>query len=328
MNPKDEDTKNAPFQDPNAQESTVFGASRDQVFGSLEEMRNDKKWYPVLIVLKGNQAKSRYVLKKNINLIGRDHKNDVSITGDLKVSRVHAAIIWENQDHRDESPRCFFEDRNSRNGSFLNHTEVKKRERLSDGDRIMLGETVFGFYIKDEHEVEYDNDLMAMATVDSLTGLINRRAFIEEARHSIASNQRYNQPLCLVLCDIDNFKEINDNHGHGTGDAVLRMVAKIILESLREADIVGRLGGDEFAILMPGTQLEEALSAVERMRYNLSEQSLSFENSLEQVTLSIGIAALKRDINKWNRLYKAADTALYDAKSKGRNCACISSFSQ
>lgn len=290
----------------------------------LEEISSDGAlWHPLLLLLKGEGVSERYLLDKEDIKIGRDPTMNISIITDDMVSRRHARILWENFNDPKEYPECSLEDLGSRNGTLLNRTLIKKKTRLSDGDRLLIGRTIFGFYIKDDHEVNYDNKMISLAKFDGLTGLSNRRTFQEDARHCIAQAIRQNNPLCLCLIDIDCFKEINDTHGHVVGDFVLRQISRDLMLNFREGDVIGRLGGDEFAILMPQTPVAAAQNAMERFQREIAERPLEIQGRQININISAGIAAISDEISKWGELYRAADSALYEAKNSGRNRVCV-----
>ncbi|MDP1652786.1 MAG: diguanylate cyclase [Rhodocyclaceae bacterium] len=157
-----------------------------------------------------------------------------------------------------------------------------------------------------------------LARTDVLTGLANRRAFDEAGQLEIQRAQRYATPLSLVITDLDYFKAINDQYGHHVGDRVLQHFALILSESVRNVDLVGRWGGEEFAILMPGTDLEEAVQVAERMRVAVADAP-RIEGLAGGYTASFGVAAFRSDTPTMVSLLGRADAALYDAKNKGRN---------
>jgi diguanylate cyclase len=157
-----------------------------------------------------------------------------------------------------------------------------------------------------------------LALLDSLTQLPNRRAYEERIRQEYERWQRYGRPLALALCDVDNFKVINDSFGHLAGDKVLRIVARTMRNRLRKADFMARYGGEEFAILMPETTAEEALAAIEEIRIAIAESPFHFRNQPVPITLSAGISALQRGDER-DDLFERADAALYSAKQNGRN---------
>ncbi|WP_223923868.1 diguanylate cyclase [Geobacter sp. AOG2] len=158
------------------------------------------------------------------------------------------------------------------------------------------------------------------ARTDYLTGMFNRRHFIELADHELARALRYRRPLSLLMIDIDRFKTVNDTWGHSTGDTVLQEVSLLIREAMRDADIVGRMGGEEFAALLVETDTEQAMQVAQRLCAAVADAVIvSPQDVPVQVTISLGLAGLKgRNIN-FDRLLHEADMALYRAKQEGRN---------
>ncbi|WP_295808442.1 diguanylate cyclase [uncultured Nitratireductor sp.] len=170
------------------------------------------------------------------------------------------------------------------------------------------------------------NDLIGqlsdLARRDSLSGLLNRRAFAEEAEALIRSCARQAKSLAVLMLDIDHFKSINDRFGHAAGDQVISIAAARISACLRGNDIIGRVGGEEFAILLPACSREQALEVAERMRNAFSQSAIALESrgSLT-VTVSVGLAWSNNGIADLNALMEEADEALYRAKNLGRNRA-------
>ncbi|MGB9366638.1 MAG: diguanylate cyclase [Xanthobacteraceae bacterium] len=158
-----------------------------------------------------------------------------------------------------------------------------------------------------------------LAGLDAMTGLCNRREFERLAEAEWARFQRYLRPLSLLLIDIDQFKEINDRFGHEAGDKALKQLASVCSAARRTTDLVARLGGDEFAILLPETDLQQALVVAERIRHEISSSS-----SDPGMTASIGIASATLGMSGTGAFLRAADKALYEAKAAGRNCVVAS----
>ncbi|HEY1043268.1 MAG TPA: GGDEF domain-containing protein [Telluria sp.] len=174
----------------------------------------------------------------------------------------------------------------------------------------------FGFLLlckyKDDRKME------ELATVDSLTCLLNRRAFFERTEAARALSVRLQKPFALMMLDIDHFKRLNDRFGHATGDEALCVFAHTVRRELREHDIMGRLGGEEFALAMPGTDLAGALQAAERLRVAVSEAPVLTDGNMYAMTVSVGVVVV--DPNEHiNSALARADRALYSAKSGGRN---------
>ena len=156
-----------------------------------------------------------------------------------------------------------------------------------------------------------EEELRYLATTDPLTGLLNRRQLEAEAGRMILLAGRTATPLSLAVVDLDKFKTINDTQGHHAGDKALRLVATLLVERLRNTDIVGRIGGDEFVVLLPGTAVAAATTLMDELR-----ETFQAEGNL---TLSIGVAELATDQPDLTALLDAADERLYEAKRGGRN---------
>lgn len=168
--------------------------------------------------------------------------------------------------------------------------------------------------------------LESQATKDYLTGLSNRRYFMERGENEFAQAKRYGHALSLLMIDIDRFKNINDAHGHQIGDIVLQQLANVLRSTFRTVDIVGRIGGEEFAVLLPETNLQQALEVAERLRVSVAETDLTQATGRPlHFTISIGVATLgnNREISL-DGLLNLADVALYEAKQSGRNKVCAS----
>ncbi len=162
--------------------------------------------------------------------------------------------------------------------------------------------------------------LNELALKDHLTGIYQRRAFDDFLRKEISKSIRYQRTLSLAMLDLDHFKKVNDNYGHTVGDEVLVVATQQFSQSLRESDVICRYGGEEFVILMPDTQLNEALICCERIRKTIEELIFNTSEGDLKVTLSIGVAEFHLIVNKLpEQLLKEVDDCLYIAKHNGRN---------
>jgi diguanylate cyclase (GGDEF)-like protein len=173
-----------------------------------------------------------------------------------------------------------------------------------------------------EHK-NYQATLERLATTDHLTGLLNRRAFLDATEREIRRAHRYGQPLALIMLDVDHFKHINDGHGHPAGDEVLRRIAATCRGMLRDGDLMGRLGGEEFAITLVQPPLQVASAVAERLRKAVSELVIEFGGERLAVTISLGIAEIGEGITSLDHLVSKADACLYTAKREGRNRVCV-----
>lgn len=158
-----------------------------------------------------------------------------------------------------------------------------------------------------------------LALTDALTGLGNRRSFDETLTREMARTKRNGSPLSLVILDIDFFKKINDVYGHTTGDTVLKELATLIANNLRQCDWLARYGGEEYALILPDTPCLEALKLLERLRLLVEKHIFARDQSPMKITISLGITQYDVKRHTLKSLIEEADSALYEAKNKGRN---------
>lgn len=162
--------------------------------------------------------------------------------------------------------------------------------------------------------------LQVLATTDFLTGLDNRRSFMEKMNNEMARLQRNAEAsVAILLMDLDHFKRVNDTYGHVAGDAVLRHVSAVIRGCLRRVDLAGRFGGEEFILLLPDTSLDGALSFAERIRRAIEQSDIKWDDQILRITVSVGLTLLHAADATPEVAIKRADTALYRAKDNGRN---------
>ena len=185
---------------------------------------------------------------------------------------------------------------------------------VPNGEMHNLFAAISGHY----RELEY------LARFDPLTGVANRRYFVEMVEAEMARSSRYGKPLSILMVDIDQFKEVNDVYGHQAGDIVLQALCETCKIVLRAVDIVGRLGGDEFAILLPETPPATASHVAERLRGAIESTVVDLEmHSPFYFSVSIGCASRNAKNDNLDTLLNLADKALYDAKRTGRNRVCV-----
>jgi diguanylate cyclase (GGDEF)-like protein len=175
--------------------------------------------------------------------------------------------------------------------------------------------------VRANEELRTANEALArLAVTDPLTGVANRRRFMEVGAQELMRAQRAGNGLvCVLMLDIDHFKAINDTHGHPAGDAVIQAIAAACVQAVRAIDTVGRLGGEEFGILLPQTECTGAVEVAERLREKIESTVVSTEEGALRVTVSIGVAQGTAKTRAFESLLSAADKALYRAKKAGRN---------
>jgi len=219
---------------------------------------------------------------------------------------------------RNENKTCSVDYRQEKTGAFF-------RESVSPvkAERAGLRGCVLVIQDMTEHK-RLEEQLQRYATRDDLTDLYNRRQTIILLEAACKSAARYAQPLSLCLFDIDNFKRINDEHGHHAGDRVLAAFAGILKKQLRGADIVGRYGGDEFIMGFPNTSLERAAQTLTRIRSMTDQSEFHDGNTPYKVSFSAGLVQLSQGEALADVFIREADKALYEAKARGRNCVVCS----
>ena len=159
----------------------------------------------------------------------------------------------------------------------------------------------------------YDNE-QNLSQTDHLTGVINRRAFLHILTNEIQRQGRNKQPLTLAYIDLDNFKDINDNHGHVKGDYILKMVADTLTKNLRKTDVIARLGGDEFAILLPDMNQLAALGVIPKV-----QEQFQKNQDKHEITLSIGVLTCLQPPVSADEIVTLADNLMYEVKKNGKN---------
>lgn len=174
--------------------------------------------------------------------------------------------------------------------------------------------------IEQEQQIE---DLKENISKDSMTSLYNHRAFHQILRQEIQRTARYGKPVSILIADLDNFKQINDSHGHLVGDKVIKLVAEILRSSARETDYIARYGGEEFSIICTETGIDGAFKLAERLRQSIADSRLIHDGVSIQVTVSIGIVSVENgeEITEEELIHRA-DQALYCAKKRGKNTCC------
>jgi two-component system cell cycle response regulator len=226
----------------------------------------------------------------------------------------------------DKTVRIPFSSRQDELGDMVSAYETFRR-KLIRSDVLSMGQELkplatSRYALALKRTTAKGEEYKRLASIDALTGVINRREFIVLAKKEVSRLQRHADNLSVLILDVDYFKQINDTHGHSEGDRVLKIVAQTIAAALREADVLGRIGGEEFAVLLPSTDepaaqvtAERIRSAIERLRIQIGDQEI-------QITISIGVSEYQLTEGLIDSAMLRADKALYQAKHKGRNRVC------
>jgi diguanylate cyclase (GGDEF)-like protein len=264
----------------------------------------------VLIYPPGPDMGRRFPLDRPEFVLGRGTDCDIQVDRD-SVSRRHAKVFA-----RDAS--WCVQDLGSTNGSYVNDLPIQEAT-LRDGDFLKIGAAIFKFLTGANVEMSYHEEIYRMTIVDGLTGVHNKRYFLEFLDREMARCVRYGRPLALVMFDIDHFKRINDDHGHLTGDYVLKELARRLAARIRRDELLARYGGEEFAAVLPESGRQGALEFAEQIRVIVAREPFEFEGDKLTVTISVGVAVVDGEPVDPTSFVKMADENLYRAKRNGRN---------
>ncbi|MEM9492507.1 MAG: GGDEF domain-containing protein [Myxococcota bacterium] len=266
----------------------------------------------MLIYPTGPDMGKRFPLRtEQPTVLGRGSDCDIQVDRD-SVSRRHAKLYRRGN-------QWLVEDQDSTNGSYINDHPIQQPTQIRDSDFLKIGAAIFKFFSGVGIEASYYEEIYRMTIIDGLTGAHNKRYFLEFLEREIARCSRYGRPLSLLMFDIDHFKNINDSHGHLTGDYVLKEMARRLLGRIRKEELLARYGGEEFAAVLPETNHEGAMHFGEEVRRIVEGQPFYYENDVLSVTVSVGVSTLNGENLETNAFIKLADQNLYRAKREGRN---------
>jgi two-component system, cell cycle response regulator len=266
------------------------------------------------LLVRTDSANAGQVIKLSGDRFGLGrHPDNQACVDDDGISRFHARISIDKS-------KYWVEDLGSSNGTYINGRRVTSCE-LNNGDTLNLGPRVsFRFSAATEHEERVLKQLYESSVRDPLTGAFNRHYFSSQLTSEFAYASRHDQPLSVVLLDIDFFKKVNDTHGHLGGDAALVHLSQVFAKSLRTEDLLSRYGGEEFVILLRGIPVDRAIAVAERLRQSLESQPVVHGETTFTITASFGCASLACcRATTTDGLIEAADRRLYRAKESGRN---------
>ncbi|HVO31309.1 MAG TPA: diguanylate cyclase [bacterium] len=269
--------------------------------------------YLIVITSPSSSAVGRmYRVTKDEIVLGRGIQSDILVDDD-GVSRYHAKIVLRGD-------KRVLIDLDSTNGTFLNGAKAKEAV-LQEGDKIQMGRaTVLKYTVQDALDETYHRELYDSAVKDGLTGVHNRRYFLERLKAEFQHSQRHKRVLSLMLFDLDYFKKVNDTHGHRAGDAVLRTMAEAVAKAMRGGDVFSRIGGEEFACILRETDHTSAVRFAERLRKIVKGAKVRWGQLEIEVTISIGIATFDgTNYTDPEAMMQAADEKLYAAKNAGRD---------
>ena len=281
-----------------------------EAFDAASLVGRDVGEQPVLVVLTGAQLGQRIRLEQPA-VLGHDPECDLMLTDD-EVEWHHARVepqgdAWVLVDLTGTP------DRTEVNGERI--TERK----LFDDDQIHVGGVVVRFELHDPVEQAYDDAVLERINKDDLTGLLARRKFDAEIASVLIAAARRDQPLAVVVLDVDHLKPINDRHGHLAGAAVIAAVGQALGEAIPEGALACRLGGDEFAVAVSGHGADQGLMLAERLRRVVEGVTVDHEGLRLEARVSVGVAVFPEHGDMANALLRRADEAMYGAKRDGGN---------
>jgi two-component system, cell cycle response regulator len=266
----------------------------------------------VLLHPPGPDIGRRTALAKRTYVVGRDTEADLVISRS-SVSRQHSQLTLDDQED------WWVADLGSTNGTFVNEERISKK-RLVDGDQIRFGDAIFKFLSGANVESAYHEEIYRMTILDGLTGIHNKRYFLEFLERELAGAHRHQHPLSLVMFDVDHFKKVNDDRGHLCGDHVLKEIAARIRGRIRREDLFARYGGEEFVAVLVSTPLDGALTFAEQIRALIADRPCVFDDQSFTVTISVGVSTVVNEPGAdLATLIRRADENLYAAKRGGRN---------
>jgi len=267
---------------------------------------------PLLLVLYGDELGKRYPLDAPQLVFGRSLGCD-RVLDNPSVSRRHFCIYVE-------AGETSIDDVGSTNGTFLNGVKLARRTTLNAGDLISVGNVILKYLPFEETDRYFSRELFRLSTIDPLTDAYNKQFFLEILSKEVDRSTRYQHPLSLLLLDVDRLFDVNKKFGEPSGDAVLRGLARLIMETVRKQDVFARYDDDTFSVLLPETDQERTMQVAERLRRCVESHPFRFDGgSTLSVTISVGVATLCETTSSVATLLKRADDALDRAKTTGRN---------
>src|SRR6266513_5929081 len=260
-----------------------------------------KERRPALVSLRGELMAVPIPIERDEVVIGRAIEADVRLN-DSRASRLHARISSE-LDPTTNQTNCRITDLGSTNGTLVNGEPITEVP-LNDGDKIVIGDHLFRFDLLDEIDREFQQQIHRLLAHDELTGLLTSKSFFSELRREAARAQSESRPFCVLMMDLDHFKEVNDTYGHLVGSKTLEETGRVIKEALRAGDVASRFGGEEFAAFLLDANYAQGLIAAERVRVAVAKEQFPIirmdspgSQSTHRITISIGVIEYPDDAN-------------------------------
>ena len=307
-------------------DDTSLGSQSSEIdtFSGDYQRRADLR--PALVFLRGELLAVQIPLDPEQVTLGRALDADIRVN-DPRASRLHARINTERNEETGET-RYRLSDLESTNGTLLNGKRIETAF-LEDGDKFEIGEQLIRFEMLDQIDREFQQQIHRLLVHDELTGLLTSKSFFSELRREAARAEAEDMPFCVLMMDIDHFKDVNDTYGHLVGSETLEEVGVVIRKALRAGDVGARFGGEEFAAFLLDADYGQAMIAAERVRAAIEKHDFPAVRrdgaepiKTHHITISIGVASYPEDGRDPLQLVEMADSALYRAKRNGRNQVC------
>lgn len=269
---------------------------------------------PAVVVIMGADLGKRAHLEESSFLIGRDPEADLPL-GDPRVSFHHCHI----EDHGDGWAVV---DEGSTNGVRVNGERVSAR-MLAPNDKIELGDSVLRFELQDPKDRAYDEMVQRLIDLDDLTGLYQRRRFDRELERLLSAAESADEPLGLLVMDLDGLKAINDSHGHLYGAHAIAEAGRLIGTTLPRNAVAGRFGGDEFVAAAPARDVDRTAELGQRIVEGIAAHRFDKDGIPLRLGISVGVAAFPEHAHDALALFGRADEAMYAAKRAGKGCVRV-----
>lgn len=285
----------------------------ETIVSSIKNLNLKDTEAPCFLIIAGQHIGKLFPLDKTKpTTVGRSVDCEIWIE-DNTISRQHFQIEFTPEGLK-------ITDLKSTNGTFVNNKRIDSTV-LSPGDKIQISrDTIIQFDYLDEDKRLSEQKRYEMGVKDPFTGAYNKSYFLQRINDEFSFSFRQNQPLSLVLFDIDHFKLINDTHGHLAGDQILQEVSQLVFSSIRQDDVFCRYGGEEFVIVMRNTPCQAAVNLAERLRLKIAGHEFQYENEKISVTISAGVSTLlEKNFRDYVAMIAEADRYLYKSKGSGRN---------
>lgn len=292
--------------------------SGDTVVSQFKKMREVP---PALVVIFGPTALigKQFLLTKSEYIIGRSNECDIFID-ERSVSRNHARVVVNLLG------QVTLADLGSANKTVVAATQLQPNLPfdLNNNDQIKCGNVILKFLEKGNPESVATQTMSDKALKDVLTGAYTKRALLDRGPEVMKRAIQLEEPLSLLVFDLDHFKKVNDLFGHPGGDYVLKEFGRVVLNKVvRSEDFFARYGGEEFVLILLNSNLTIGSEVAERLRKTIETHTFNYNNQIIPITISIGVTERKPEEVEWDKLFDRADQAAYSSKKSGRNCVTV-----